>query len=570
MQIVDNAQSVAMWLCRKTRKRSESSPTHVQDDKKLITTNIGTIHRPFFHELDEQYTTWSLRRMVSSVNAEESANDIYKGSNSGSGEASSVTLQDELSRKPCRWDDLEASVRRDWSLGSRSRLEKKKQALCDKSDVLHNEFPYTGEPLHHRPGLADLKCRSSSGHRSGNRCSNASGAVEDDGEERWMDTGFENEEIEDRMAEITGIRRPSNSYAEEFSSRSPGSNGARLTGRKVADVETHYVRQGKLGEKENNNVSSAREALDLSSFSNCNFVDVDGADGTANTDYESRKPFPQYQDLMHDEAQKLQALYQTKCDLDRRLRWMKMTGLPNPEKEVALQLKAERAEAKQKAFEDKAKASGAADGTPQYYPLPFLNRDDETPAIGREKRLIERGQEMELVSRLRNTIRQEKKKTDFELKEAMPESAGPLLDPIRYHVERRRDRIGVMLKNHLEEFLTWNTGSMLCNVLSEAAITINHVSMKTTKSTMHVYYSVVSNHDKQRVQKSLDVAAPKLRHRLAQKLELGYTPPIKFILYAGRELMSKKRLFGLVKEMDTDRVARTAKENWMKGMEGIG
>ncbi|EKX72793.1 conserved hypothetical protein [Theileria equi strain WA] len=163
----------------------------------------------------------------------------------------------------------------------------------------------------------------------------------------------------------------------------------------------------------------------------------------------------------------------------------------------------------------------------------FKYEDDED--VDRIDRMIqERNRFDEIVSRIRTKIRQEKKENTAIHKAMIPSISGVVVDPIRKHVMRRAARIGTLLHTHIEQIFTANNPEFLYSMLNGASITINHVEMATSKSVVKCFYTILSEHDSREIQPLLDKAAPRVRFLIARKLELGYTPPVRFIEYRKR------------------------------------
>ncbi|PFH34976.1 hypothetical protein BESB_058630 [Besnoitia besnoiti] len=183
----------------------------------------------------------------------------------------------------------------------------------------------------------------------------------------------------------------------------------------------------------------------------------------------------------------------------------------------------------------------------------------------------------ELVSRIRTKIREEKLANAKLMKAPVPNVAGHIVDPIKYHVARRTVRLGRLIQAQLEEFLTWNSPHMLFGVLDGAAVSIHHVEQRTTKSVCYVYYSLTSAHDPEETQRRLDRAAPQLRMQIARRLQLGYTPEIRFLPQPDGELFNKNRLFNLTRPSkksleggrDREESFQVLKAGWNKSMNGF-
>lgn len=64
---------------------------------------------------------------------------------------------------------------------------------------------------------------------------------------------------------------------------------------------------------------------------------------------------------------------------------------------------------------------------------------------------------------------------------------GQALDPIERHIERRKVRIGAMLRTHLEQLLSVNTSQILQHHLGGASVSIvNLEADKSAKGRQHV------------------------------------------------------------------------------------
>lgn len=63
------------------------------------------------------------------------------------------------------------------------------------------------------------------------------------------------------------------------------------------------------------------------------------------------------------------------------------------------------------------------------------------------------------------------------------------------------------------------------------------------RSVCRVHFTVTSNHDPVDVERRLNRAAPYLRMQMARRLELGFTPPFRFVAYEDHGQRSRKALF---------------------------
>lgn len=217
---------------------------------------------------------------------------------------------------------------------------------------------------------------------------------------------------------------------------------------------------------------------------------------------ETLKPNPKYQDLTHRERQILQEIEARKY------------------KGLNLQNKA-RVEAEREA---KSLLKGCEIEVGSKDPEEVLAADD-----------LRRNLYDEVASRVRSLVRGER------LSGAVAGRPPAGEDPISAHVKRRAQRISAMLRTHIEQLLTCNDPEFIYHHLGSINISINYVRMRTSKSQILCYYDILSDHPPGEVQTRLDGIAPKMRFWIARKLELGYTPPIKFIINDKKRLARVKQ-----------------------------
>lgn len=124
---------------------------------------------------------------------------------------------------------------------------------------------------------------------------------------------------------------------------------------------------------------------------------------------------------------------------------------------------------------------------PTRYPPPFM---DERPDSKNITRLLKDQDFLEMESRLRTKLRMEKKKNAAILRKTPEPGMNDItLDPIERHVERRRLRIGAMLRANLETLMSCNTTQILQDHLGGASVSIVHLEAdKSARGTQHVYY----------------------------------------------------------------------------------
>ncbi|KAL8425591.1 hypothetical protein Efla_004426 [Eimeria flavescens] len=242
-----------------------------------------------------------------------------------------------------------------------------------------------------------------------------------------------------------------------------------------------------------------------------------------------------YRDLTHEEAMRMRDAYQQKLLLDRRVRWLKSRALPDPDRDAAAAIRAQEVQT-----EDALVKS--------------LGLDDGVRAARRLVRMEADAERQELASRIRAKMREEKLANAKLMKAALPNVQGKLhfaatiVDPIKFHVARRTIRQARLLQSQLEEFLTWNSAEVLHGLLGGASVSIHHVEQQTTRSVCYVFFTVASGHDPTEVEERLNRAAPHLRMQMARRLELGFTPPFRFVYYNDQFALNKHRLFELSAE----------------------
>lgn len=255
--------------------------------------------------------------------------------------------------------------------------------------------------------------------------------------------------------------------------------------------------------------------------------------------YPDRLGGPRWRDLTHEEAQRMKEMYMRKQMLERKILWMKSQHLPNPQRDAKLQLRAEREREKMK--EERAM---------ELYPPPLIDTplEDEEKKL---KKLQDLGQQLELESRFRNRIREQKLENARIVKANQPAVGGIITDPIQRHVQRRLLRQRPGIHQGLEEVLSHNTAQILYEFLDGAAISIVRVRAKRPRQTQEILYNVTSDHDPEWVQQRLDVLAPKLRSLLALRVNMGQTPNIRFVRHLPLPEMRKRHLWPHAAAIDT-------------------
>ncbi|CAK9005739.1 unnamed protein product [Durusdinium trenchii] len=244
---------------------------------------------------------------------------------------------------------------------------------------------------------------------------------------------------------------------------------------------------------------------------------------------------PRYRDLTHAEAQRLQEMYMRKKMMDRKILWLKQSQLPNPQKDAKMTLRRLRKQ------EEQEKAAG--DGG-DMYPLPF---EDIHPGSPKLQRMEEQARLVELESRFRARIRQQKVENARIVKANQPKVGELVLDPIQRHVHRRLVRQREKIHAGLEGFLSHNSAQLLYEHLGGAAVSIVRIRAKRPRCTQEIQYNLTSDHDPDWVQRQLNIAAPKLRSQFALKVNMGQTPNIKFVPYSESQEVKRRYLWRFAK-----------------------
>ena len=140
------------------------------------------------------------------------------------------------------------------------------------------------------------------------------------------------------------------------------------------------------------------------------------------TTYPSDGQGPSWRDLTHNEAQRMQEMYMRKRMLQRKLLWLKNEDLPNPQKDAKMAMRRRK---------DQEAATAESN---DMYPVPFF---DVLPNSEKLKKMDEKARMIEMESRFRNRIREEKLKNAKLLKSRAPHIGEVITDPIERHVQKR-------------------------------------------------------------------------------------------------------------------------------------
>lgn len=223
--------------------------------------------------------------------------------------------------------------------------------------------------------------------------------------------------------------------------------------------------------------------------------------------------------------------------LSKKLMWLKMQHLPNPQKDAKMEVRRRLAD------EESAKSD-----EPPMYPPPVADDNNKWNNQAMQ-RLVEGTQLDELESRFRTRIREEKLRNARIVKAATPKLGDIVTDPIKRHVQRRLVRQRVKINRGLEETLTNNSAQVLYEFMRGVAVSIVRIHATRPRQTQQIYYNLTSNHDPEWVEKQLNILAPKLRSQLALSQNLGMTPNIRFIPQVTGEEQRRKHLWKFAKKI---------------------
>ena len=258
--------------------------------------------------------------------------------------------------------------------------------------------------------------------------------------------------------------------------------------------------------------------------------------------FESLRQHARYQDLTHEEAQKLRTQRDRQLLLDRRTLWLKSQGLPDPARE-AKKLQRDRRNNQEPSEEDN-----------------ILDRLMTSKESARLDRMEAEAEQKTLESRLRAKVRNEKLASSAIINAPIP--SGEHLDPIKRHIERRKERIQVLMRQVIEEILSHNSTQILEGMLGGASVSVVRIESDNFRKRQMIYVTVSSEHDKEWVLKQLNITAPKLRSQLAVKLNLGHTPELAFALDHDVKTFHKGRLHDLAQGAELFKRNFEREMNW--------
>eukprot|EP00397_Hematodinium_sp_SG-2012_P049646 GEMP01057342.1.p1 GENE.GEMP01057342.1~~GEMP01057342.1.p1 ORF type:complete len:370 (+),score=59.18 GEMP01057342.1:59-1111(+) len=262
----------------------------------------------------------------------------------------------------------------------------------------------------------------------------------------------------------------------------------------------------------------------------------------------ARKPL--WQDATHADTVTIQRQYMEKRMADNKLRWLKQQRGSTPTEGAWHHMQ----ELKRTREEEEAIQPGRTPIDPEQNKFDAIM--DETA------RLV-------FQSRARTKIRNERVENTKIVKAPTPSIGGVTTDPIKQHVWRRNIRLNAMLCSHIEQLLTMNTSQILHEMLEGASLTIVGIKADGPRAAHKVYFQVASlppGRDKAWVESRMETLAPKLRAQIAAKLQLGYTPELRFhLIHHALKSQSRQRLFRIAKKIQNQK-AQGLLSNWVSEM----
>jgi len=246
------------------------------------------------------------------------------------------------------------------------------------------------------------------------------------------------------------------------------------------------------------------------------------------TTYPSDGQGPSWRDLTHNEAQRMQEMYMRKRMLQRKLLWLKNEDLPNPQKDAKMAMRRRK---------DQEAATAESN---DMYPVPFF---DVLPNSEKLKKMDEKARMIEMESRFRNRIREEKLKNAKLLKSRAPHIGEVITDPIERHVQKRLVRQRSKMFIGLEQIMTMVSAQILWEFMRGVAISIVRIRAKRPRQTQEIVYNLTSDHDPVWVERQLQILAPKIRSQLALKCNMGQTPDLRFVPHTQGQEMRRKNLW---------------------------
>eukprot|EP00392_Amoebophrya_sp_AT5.2_P000688 g689.t1 len=285
---------------------------------------------------------------------------------------------------------------------------------------------------------------------------------------------------------------------------------------------------------------------------------------------------PLYQDLTHAERVQVQADYKRKLMLDRKVMWLKMNQVPDPKRAAKMEMRVFLKEREEHEREKRAEEwrERNADSGQEDVASTSENDGEATRPFGEH----DTGDAYTIGNRKKKRSGRDGEEST----EVFPQSV------LSVHAEEmraknvqkredqmRRDELESRKRMKIRQYKLQNS-KLLRQKTPPLGQTPTDplIEAKCPKGVHDVVYQISQlppNRKKEWVMERLDVLAPKLRSQLAVKLQLGYTPPLKF-RHAAFAVSSNNRgrLLKIAKELRERRGEEnlgswTQEMNWTKG-----
>ena len=118
----------------------------------------------------------------------------------------------------------------------------------------------------------------------------------------------------------------------------------------------------------------------------------------------------------------------------------------------------------------------------------------------------------------------------------------------------RAERIADSIKDQVSQLLAFEVKDPAVGLL-----TVTHVKMTSDMGLAHVYYTIVGDEvERRKTERALDRAAPFVRRRLAEDMNMRRAPDVKF--HYDENLERQERVETLLRQIASERAEREASE----------
>ena len=118
----------------------------------------------------------------------------------------------------------------------------------------------------------------------------------------------------------------------------------------------------------------------------------------------------------------------------------------------------------------------------------------------------------------------------------------------------RAERIADSIKDQVSQLLSFEVKDPAVGLL-----TVTHVKMTSDMGLAHVYYTIVGDEvERRKTERALDRAAPFVRRRLAEDMNMRRAPDVKF--HYDENLERQERVETLLRQIASERAEREASE----------